>query len=146
MCVCSQWTVGLSCSCKLLCQSPFECRKKLYSIVPVCWHVPQIFQNLTYAGSGGKLLIEGVAAVCELDVHIQLHQTANLHSHDLKTTTDDDKPSQLCQQGAHRKRRGRQRRQALASRAAGSDAVLKPAPSHSEQQMLRRMQTRGRNP
>ena len=39
-------------------------------MVPVCWHAPQVFQDLPYAGSGGKLLIKGVAAVCELDVHI----------------------------------------------------------------------------
>jgi len=36
----------------------------------VCRHAPQVFQDLTYSGSGGELLIEGVAAVCELDVHI----------------------------------------------------------------------------
>ena len=50
----------------------------------MCWHAPQVFQDLPYAGSGGELLIEGVAAVCELDVHIQLHQTANLHGDDVK--------------------------------------------------------------
>ena len=44
-------------------------------------HVPQHFQQDAHIGSGGELLIELIAAVCELDVYVQLHQASHLHIH-----------------------------------------------------------------
>lgn len=45
---------------------------------PVGRHVPNHLQQQPHIGSRGELLIELVAAVCELDVYIKLHQTAHL--------------------------------------------------------------------
>ncbi len=53
---------------------------KAEGLVPVGWHIPEQVQQHAHIGSGGELLIEGVAAVCELDVHIQLHQAAHLQT------------------------------------------------------------------
>ena len=47
--------------------------------VPVSGHIPKHLQQQSDIGSSGELLIELVAAVCELNVDIKLHQTAHLH-------------------------------------------------------------------
>ena len=48
------------------------------SSIPVGWQVPEGFQYEAHMHPCRELLIKGVAAVCELDVHIQLHEAAHL--------------------------------------------------------------------
>ena len=72
--VCVSRTIPLHCNQQDTCMR--WCTKAEQA--PVGGHVPNHLQQEPHIGSSGEFLIELVAAVCELNVHIQLHQTAHL--------------------------------------------------------------------
>ena len=48
------------------------------TLSPMGGDPPERLQNHAHMRSGAEFLIKGVAAVCVLNVHVQLHQTAHL--------------------------------------------------------------------
>lgn len=52
--------------------------QQAHTVSPVGLYTPEGLQDHAHMRSGAELLIEGVTAVCVLNVHIQLHQAAHL--------------------------------------------------------------------
>lgn len=67
--------------------------------IPVGRHVPQHFQQDAHIGSSGELFVELVAAVCELDVYVQLHQASHLHTQIRVVPQLDERRQTLCSNG-----------------------------------------------